>query len=153
MKQNITDLRLEIDILAQATASLETSTSIRDCYSSLMYAKAWLGKLLGEFANNPSPYKDGKKSISDIEPTADKAEMPSKEVQEKYLEGVSHIERVDSLRQGIGRLALIARQLTDLPSSREAAICRTQTWVYLCEARFALGFEFERIRAEHDKAV
>lgn len=145
MKQNIKQLRLDIDSLGQLTSQLETSITIRDCYSSLMYAKAWLGKLLGEFGDEPSPYKDGKKSVEDIEPTSDRA---GSFYSIDNWESKNTIEKVDALRVVIGHLADVAKTLTDLPSSKEAAICRTQAWIYLCEARFALGFEMGRIRTE-----
>lgn len=144
MKDQIKNLRLGIDSLAQFTGNIHTDT--------LFFAKAWLGKLLGEFSDSPSPYKDGKKSIGDIEPTSDRFIQEESPVDTIFStrdwDPMNKVERIDYLRVSIGKLSEIVRVLTDLPSSREAAICRTQAWVYLCEARFYLGFELESMRED-----
>lgn len=127
MKKEIKELRVRIDGLAQLVKELKpiklpkcidakttivneqrpsiNSKEIEKCYDSLILAKAWLGKVLGELGSE-SPYpKDGtRKTIADIEPTAD-TEMKgiSKIAGNKdwaFING-THIERVDWLREEI----------------------------------------------------
>jgi len=183
MKEQIKQLRKDIDSLAQYSNDINErllkgttpepgekigddgtwSPQVDSCTQSLFMAKAWLGKLLGEYAEEASPYKDGKSSVEHIEPTDARVDItPGGNNNTDYgtidpeiwAEDRTHVSRVDSIRQGIAFKINEVKHLTDLPNSREAAICRTQAWVYLCEARFYLGFEFERLKQEEDdKAV
>jgi hypothetical protein len=154
MKEAIKQLRLDIDSLAQY------ATLVGVPHSGLFYAKAWAGKLLGEYGDNDSPYKDGKSTIADIEPTDSRVDLNDTKsttfitIDKEVWDGIeSVVQKIDLLRQVISNIADRVKLLADLPNTREAAICRTQIWVYLCEARFALGFKLEDIKAEHDKAV
>jgi len=183
MKEQIKQLRLDLDSLARYSEDInerlmqgtepspgekiiddtDWSAQVESCTQCLLFSKAWLGKLLAEYGDEPSPYKDGKSAVSDIEPTDSKVSIApggnDKTIYttidpEPWAELPTHVSRVDLLRQVIGSIAEKVKQLTNLPGSREAAICRTQSWTYLTEARFYLGFEFERLKQkEDDKAI
>lgn len=155
MKESIASLRLQIDGLAQLTKSLKpisihpkltvigskapvaytSSDEIDDCVHSLLYAKAWLGKALGSLGEE-TPYKnDGNRSkVEDIEPTADKLNMDF-----DAFPNLNHIQKVDQLREEIGKTIKEISQIGAFP-------CALIVGQYLTEARFALGFELERIR-------
>jgi len=129
MKEQIKELRVKIDGLSQLTKELKpltflssvdnsrdyNSPEIEKAYDSLILAKAWLGKVLGELGE-ATPYKnDGnRKTIGDIEPTADRA--------------------------------ITTQTIHTGNQSREFAIARTNSYNHLCEARFWLGFELQRIK-------
>jgi uncharacterized coiled-coil DUF342 family protein len=135
----------------------QTSKEIEDATHSLIYAKAWLGKMLGELGEE-NPYKSGYKTVADIEPTADKCEV----LCTTGLEGIAtnqtwkeknHIEKVDWLRTEIEKVVNEVKQIGNAPNppmlNRELSIARTNAYNHLCEARFALGFELERIKEEN----
>lgn len=156
MIEKIKELRGQIDGLAQLTKELtfdHNSKQINSAVDSLFLAKAWLGKMLGVLGN-PSPYpKDGeRKTVADIEPTADKAVSGSSD--EWKLK--SHIEKVDWLRQNIYKCSdeivvlfdNIGFMNLDAARIREAITFSNK---HLCEARFWLGFELERIREAEKK--
>lgn len=128
-------------------------SEVINCYNSLILAKAWLGKILQEL-NVESPYKSGYKTKEDIEPTADKAKNEVLN-QEGALNigdylllpnwgNMSYIEKVDLLRTQIKKLV---DNTEDFSLSVEG-IDLEQGFVYkyLCEARFWLGFELQRIK-------
>ena len=177
MEQKIKDLRIEIDGIAQLAKGLKgkaiptvsftaerddrgveaftmtVSKECHECYSSLIFAKAHLGTVLGVL-NADTPYKnDGKrKTVDDIEPTADKAQMPPN----PFPEASSHVEKVDFLRQRIKDLANQV-DLTDtqhplwpeiIPLEQRTMHFIFNAFNHLTEARFWLGFELERIREE-----
>lgn len=97
MKEQIKQLRLEIDGLAQLCEGLKpivvhsikydslgkkmydkekkgfASTEIREAIKSLKLSKAWLGKVL-ESLGSENPYGSGYKTVEDIVPETDKAE-------------------------------------------------------------------------------
>lgn len=141
------------DISKSITTFDSRPTEMDKCYDSLILAKAWLGKILGELGTE-SPYpKDGtRKTVEDIEPTADthgelswdytaeSADHPNDNPWTKW----NHIEKVDWLRQEIQKLI----QETSDFSQEEPSIELEQGFVYkyLCEARFWLGFELQRIK-------
>jgi hypothetical protein len=168
MKEQIKELRVHIDGLYQLTKELKpinrkpepltiemvNSKEIENATHSLIYAKAWLGKVLGELGAE-SPYNSGYKTVTDIEPTADthhkinETHVFGKEeglITENYFE-FNHVQKVDWLRSSIEDLIQQIIKL-DLKGSRELAIARTNAYTHLCEARFALGFELERIKNE-----
>ena len=189
MKNQIKELRVKIDGLAQLTKELkpiikrknpdfmgfgqeqgdpEYLTEKRDkkeidkATDNLCLAKCWLGKFLGELGTE-TPYKnDGnRKSVKDIEPTADVANKIKTgegyqnvfEATQNHWSEKSHIEKVDWLRQEINNIVydikLISTQFADHRSqrpTRELSIARTNAYTYACEARFWLGFELERIK-------
>lgn len=157
MKEQIKELRVEIDGLSVLTKQLSPSKEIEKTYDSLILAKAWLGKVLGEIGE-PTPYaNDGnRKSVEDIEPTADKG---FKYIQisetEDYIindgikwSSLNHIEKVDWLREEIQLIVNIVKDIhiSNYQVSREFNIARTNSYNYLSEARFHLGFELQRIR-------
>ena len=174
MKEQIKELRIKIDGLYQLTKELKPITNleeqivigsnivwdkkaprnskqIEDAAHSLIYAKTWLGKVLGELGAE-NPYKSGYKTVSDIEPTADSLKFPP---HEDFLYGkwgkMNHIEKVDWLRTEIQTLINeLSKWYTHTPTpTREFNIARTNAYNHLCEAKFALGFELERIKLEN----
>jgi hypothetical protein len=93
MKEEIKNLRVQIDGLAQLTKELKpiekgrkyqrvslpinlkkiNSNEINKAYDSLILAKAWLGKVLQELGESTPYANDGnRKTIEDIEPAADR---------------------------------------------------------------------------------
>jgi hypothetical protein len=152
MENTIVDiklLRLRIDSLAQLTKSLgdpNLSRQLDLCTDKLFLGKAWLGKVLGKL-NVKSPYpSDGtRKSVADIEPTAERA----KEIYtpDMFANG-NKVEKVDFIREEIGN---VANQVLAITEGHEvyAEITKAfimQSYLDLCEARFWMGFELERIR-------
>ena len=123
---------------------IEQSEQIKKCYDSLLLAKAWLGKVLGELGENTPYANDGnRKTVEDIEPTADV------QVWTYFNDGFkdkSHIEKVDWLRQEIQ--AIIDLETNDTLILFDLVSRSYFIWAFkhLCEARFWLGFELERIR-------
>ena len=86
MKEQIKELRVEIDGLAQLCEGLKpysnlelgrilpslNSDEILESIKSLKLSKAWLGKVLGDLGSE-NPYGSGYKTIEDIVPETDKA--------------------------------------------------------------------------------
>jgi hypothetical protein len=180
MKEQIKELRVKIDGLYQLTKELKpistkgiddgffqypsqniNSKQIEDATHSLIYAKAWLGKCLGELGEE-NPYKSGYKTVADIEPTADKAVILEidaefwKNCSKDYTQ-LNHIEKVDWLRTEIEKLTkeLKVRKGRTLAGINEEWFnydiwdAINNSYKDLCEARFALGFELERIKEEN----
>ena len=135
---------------------VDHSKEIGKAIDSLFISKAWLGKILGALGED-SPYpKDGtRKTVKDIEPTADTGVSPKKGCSfEVDWSSKSHIEKVDWLRQEISK---VVKEIVNFGSpkyaevftgSREIAIARTNCYTHLSEARFWLGSELERINNE-----
>ena len=186
MKEQIKELRVKIDGLAQLTKELKPielnmddyimsysdlieypnlkknlklhSKEIEKSYDNLILAKAWLGKVLGELGED-TPYKnDGKrKSVEDIEETADVAKNLTVNIDGGWEE-MSHIQRVDWLREEINVLVvkvydlLTASQIIPeikVKHSRQLLTMYFDScFRYLSEARMWLGFELGRIRDE-----
>lgn len=191
MKEQIKELRVKCDGLAQLTKELkpiqdwkdganglfesfDNSKEIEKTVDSLYLGKAWLGKVMGELGDE-NPYGSGYKTKEDIVPTQDVSSVKEmlKEgiafIQEKHepinWETANHIEKVDCLRTEIESLV---KEVIAIPTginyvesglngegipktkpfSREFAIARTNCYTHLCEARFWLGFEMERIKNE-----
>lgn len=159
--QEVKDLRVQIDGLAQLTKELYKPkenlknsnnwrvfhpTETEKTVNSLYLAKAWLGKLLSELGNE-NPYKSGYKTKEDIKPTADTAKAG---VDGNYHLGnvmffksqdITHIEKVDWLRSEIEK---IIENLVILQIENKAF--HNIIYQYLSEAKFWLGFELERIK-------
>ena len=186
MIEQIKQLRVEIDGLAQLCEGLKpitkpiggldryeyeemivNSEEIKEAVKSLKLSKAWLGKVL-EHIGSENPYGSGYKTVEDIEPTADKAEIvcgcvgvdpvndrdtskdaftvAGKLVVENYG---THIEKVDWLRTEIKRLI---DSTTDYSQEvPEIELEQGFVYKYLTEAWFWLGFELGRIRDEYKK--
>lgn len=176
MIQEIRELRVNIDGLAQLTKSLNpvsltefekiknpeliaiNQKTIEKTVDSLYLAKAWLGKILGELGTE-NPYKSGYKTKEDTESTADVA----KKIKDFPLDNrkwgdninkVSHIEKVDWLREEINKL----QKLWDSTIAEKIDTSNKYSWQvrdlisffvqHLSEARFWLEFELERIKNE-----
>ncbi len=183
MKEQIKNLRVKIDGLSQLTKELKpimnihvrdnkkTNTKeIEKAYDSLILAKAWLGKVLGELGEE-TPYKnDGnRKRVEDIEPTADKVKEyknnPTVCNKCPYCRDVtcgsvdcvaerwdikSHIEKVDWLREEIKKLVVAVDSLS-LSTENHLTFHKIMRFVtnssnHLSEAVFFLGFELQRIK-------
>ena len=146
MKDRVKELRLDIDKLASVTGEIQktqNSEEVLNAQSSLFFAKAWLGKILGGLGN-PSPYtKDGKRnSIEDIEPTAEKAH--SVEPPEEFKE-FNYVQKIDWMRQEIGK-QVDKIEAMDFQGGRKQNLAKENVYTELCEARFWLGFELQRLR-------
>lgn len=127
------------------------SKEINKSYDSLILAKAWLGKVLAELGT-VNPYKSGYKTKEDIEPTADTNDKTKnlslgENPIDRYSE-LNHIEKADWLRTKIEELVIKIKELNFLIPSRELSIARTNAYNYLCESKFWLGFELQRIKKE-----
>lgn len=185
MKDKIKQLRIRIDGLAQLTRGLiltnpsfsaigeyipgerrpiskkdywNKSKELEKSYDSLLLAKAWLGKILGELGTE-TPYKnDGKrKTVEDIEEATDinKESVFGDEVDNTPFRDKNHIEKVDWLRQEI-------KYIADTILEMEQGKLNSRIWTeymhelkmfcyqYISEARFWLGFELQRIRENKD---
>lgn len=149
-------LRVRIDGIAhyvsevRAEAFLGTDGSSSPLYrteDALFLGKAWLGKALGALGT-PTPYpKDGERhSIDDIEPTADVA------IDDKRMEG-NHIEKVDYLRIKIGDIANELMKILDGDAGGKEDMFMMWSYKALCEARFGLGFELERVKKLYEGRV
>ena len=157
MIEAIKDFRLKLDAVYKKSNTIETSNEIENFRRCIIFAKAWLGKILQELGE-PSPYKnDGKrKTIDDIEPTADRSQIDSPDIKghESILDikesdgGLSHIQKIDFYREKIKDFIIECSEIDNVAknNTREFAIARTQAYTYLVEARFWLGFELERIK-------
>lgn len=125
---------------------------VSKCYDSLILAKAWLGKVLGELGEGTPYANDGKrKSVADIEPTADKAteisDFPL--APDDWEEGEvtkSYIEKVDWLRQEIEKIQKESHNIQDCGTPISGLLAWNFVYQHLCEARFWLGFELQRIK-------
>lgn len=164
MEEQLKNLRLKIDGTSKEIKDLITNPrqdnnylgyhliELPNAYNSAIFAKAWLGKALGEIGVE-NPYKSGYKTKEDIEPTADVEVNPKWYTTEGDWSSKNHIEKVDSIRTGIDSLVKEIVELgtpqigeTTFTTTREFAIARTNSYNHLCEARFWLGFELQRIK-------
>lgn len=167
MQEKVKQLRLGIDGISQLVKDLKSTYNDTICkqecckdifiskqtekaYDSLIFAKAWLGKVMGELGVD-SPYRSGYKTKEDIEPTADVADkaLPNFLTLKGDFSELNYIEKVDYLRTAIDDLVKEVKNLDsnlEVRLSREFAIARTNSYNHLCEARFWLGFELQRIK-------
>lgn len=150
---------------------------IEKCYDSLILAKAWLGKVLGELGEE-TPYKnDGnRKTVEDIEPTTDintvKTKIEGLPIIERKLydyikekntpyNTFNHIEKVDWLREEINKLIFKIHPLDfkeynsnkeeiTIDNLRFGGLYLQQAILELNISRFWLGFELQRIKEEND---
>lgn len=167
-KERIKELRVRIDGLSQLAKELKPITNLEEqivvgshivwdkkaprsskeiekAYDSLILAKAWLGEVLGVLGTE-NPYGSGYKTKEDIVPTQDVAnpkELFNIDATSNAFQYKSHIEKVDWLRQEIKNLMPINIFINMTPK-----IIQLMEYVvqHLCEARFWLGFELQRIR-------
>jgi hypothetical protein len=151
MEERLRVIRTDVDALAQCVMKPSHITKqLLEAHDHLFIAKAWLGKMLGAMGAE-SPYKnDGtRKGIQDIEPVAEKFEggviLP---------EDLSHIGAVDWIREQIGTKIEDVEKIGTEKGGRKASVLKEQAYVHLCEARFWLGFELQRIReTEHSNGT
>ena len=134
------------------------SKEIEKAVDNLYLAKAWLGKVLGELGESTPYANDGKrKTVEDIEPTADTDLLIGKSLKEGWLVDdnlevwakKSHIEKVDWLREEIEKICKFESRLHLMLR----AIARTYfiySHKHLCEAKFWLGFELQRIKEQEN---
>lgn len=141
----IKELRVELDSYDQILFKyLQKTPQIKAASSSLLMAKAWLGKLLG-ILGEATPYKkDGKRhSIKDIEPAADKSVSNF-----AHVEKMNEIERLDWLREKIKTVEEDFESMCQNQSSvvLKIDVCLLSVSQHLTEARFWLGLDLGRIR-------
>jgi hypothetical protein len=126
---------------------MENSKEIEKAAESLYLAKAWLGKIMGELGESTPYANDGKrKTVEDIEPIADEAnhnDVVSNHYDVPYKE-ISHIEKVDFIRQEIQNI--IDGDYDFCEDIPYIELEQGFVYKYLCEARFWLGFELQRIK-------
>ena len=177
MKKQIHELRTRIDGLAQLVKSLypciipiemiqympdsmlntnmESVFNLRDCYKSILLAKAWLGKVLAELGEK-TPYKnDGTlKTVDDIEPTADSSSGEGLFKDDFQLlwwkNELNYIEKIDWLREEIKKTKGLIDDLADDDRWYDIADILESVETHLIEARFHLGFELQRLK-EHER--
>lgn len=123
-------------------------------YDSLILAKAWLGKVLGELGESTPYANDGqRKTVEDIEPIAD-THRGIKHLEEKgnWNTDYNHIQKVDCLREEIEKSS---KEFTvihlKLPVEVPNPLCVNNFFTHMSEARFWLGFELQRIRENESK--
>ena len=124
------------------------SKEIEKATDSLFLAKAWLGKML-ELLGSKTPYiNDGnRKTIIDIEPIAEKSNPYKKGSSfDEFYTPKSHIEKVDWIREEIKQIIDNTEDFSENIDYIELE--QGFVYKYLCEARFWLGFELQRIREE-----
>lgn len=127
------------------------SNEIDKCYDSLILAKAWLGEILGKIGEE-TPYKnDGnRKTVEDIEPTADVSSGQGLFKDDFELlwwnTELNHIEKVDWLRQEIQKVQKEVHAVSDCGTPVSGLLAWKFVYQHLCEARFWLGFELQRIK-------
>ena len=128
------------------------SNELKESYKSLILAKAWLGKILGELGEE-NPYKSGYKTVEDIEPTADVAKklFPAVPNEAFDVNALNHIEKVDWLRQEIDSVLKSHIDLTPEEvrnDNKHPNIHYYKLYYKKCleEARFWLEFELQRIK-------
>jgi len=141
-----------VEIKVEAKTAFIASDELESASAHLLFAKAWAGKLLGALGV-PTPYKNegNRKTVNDIEPTADVAketeDFPVVDEEEASdIESMNHIQKVDFLRARINEFITFVEKIDTKDKSREFAIARTNIYNYLCEANFWLGFELQRIK-------
>ena len=145
MEGKLKDLRKITDGLAKGVEMLGIYKETLSAKDSLLFAKAWMGKMLGAMGTE-SPYQnEGKRHlVEDIEPTADTAGVELHPDWETY----SEIHKIDWLRQQIGLLIEDVEKIGTPTGGRKAGVLKENVFTHLCEARFWLGFRLESIREE-----
>jgi hypothetical protein len=146
MEEKIRLIRTDIDALSQCIDTLGITKQLLSAKDELLFAKAWMGKMLGAMGAE-TPYKnEGKRNlVEDIEPTAEKFGgdiiLP---------EDLSTIGAIDWIRQQIATKVADIEKIGTEKGGRKAGVLKEQVYVHLCEARFWLGFELERIKLYND---
>ena len=125
---------------------LYNSTQVVNAIDSVLFAKAYIGKLLGDLGI-PTPYQnDGKrKEIGDIEPAAHKHDEP---ITEEFLK-LNYIEMIDTSREEIEVQCANIMKIKQNGSkvfSYVGNIYSTTAFERLTDAKIWLGFELGRLR-------
>lgn len=160
MNEQIKELRVKIDGLAQLTKQLKgfkkhvlgpesqiwyPSQETTNAYDSLLLAKAWLGKVLEELGEQTPYVNDGKrKTVEDIEPAANVSDLNGGATKHNFNMLSNHIEKVDWLRQEIQHVTHVVYQIC--VNSSKIRFHSEISYRHLCEAKFWLGFELQRIK-------
>ena len=164
IRRKIEEYREEYNRALDITS--KNSQEIKEAVKSLKLSKAWLGKVL-ESLGSENPYGSGYKTVEDIVPETDKAEIicgsigiegetprleakgaftvAGKLVAENYG---THIEKVDWLRIEIKSALLKLHTIEQLNCDIDASDFTRVVEQHLTEARFWLGFELGRVRDE-----
>lgn len=154
-KNELKRLSQDIDALASIIKKngiiKDVAKQMIGAFDSLTFAKAWLGKTLGELGDK-YPYKnDGKRQeVKDIESVANKANYSL----EDEVKGFNHVQFVDFLRE---RIESITKEVWELKSanvnqlSYKANIYTTECFADLNRAKIWLGLELGRLRDENVK--
>lgn len=160
------ELRFDIDALYQLTRPLkpieageyqwpvlypQPTKELDEVCKSLLLAKAWCGKLMGELGGT-SPYKnDGnRKSVGDIEPTDSQAEHLENVIghflanRKNSWSDKNHVEKIDKLRELVD---YVSDKFIKNYSTCESILI-TIIFMHIQEAKLWLGFELGRVRDE-----
>ena len=135
LSNKIKSLRIDIDALANAVTVNRRSTETDNAIKSLLLAKCWLGKLLGELGEE-TPYNFAY-AADQIPPTTDVTDQKIDRIDDQLSN--KYVAFVGKLRSEI---EAVSNAVNRLPSNISVQYC-TQ---HLSEARFHLGFELGRIR-------
>jgi hypothetical protein len=135
MKDQIKNLRVEIDGLSQLTKELKVllgyafdksevygiSKEIEKAYDNLILAKAWLGKLLQELGESTinddtsvivpglrEPFT-GKDNTHNLVSAIDTWELNGKSM--NFYSDFNHIQKVDYIREEVSKISKVVRQL------------------------------------------
>jgi len=174
MEKRVKELRVKIDGLSQLVKGLKpiskythnrkaankqinvylmiNSDEINKAYDSLILAKAWLGKVVGELGENTPYTNDGKrKTVEDIQPTADTHRgITHLTTEGNWNTDYNHIEKVDWLRTEIQAMfkQIEETNFYGIYFHEDEMGDNYCNWFYkyLHEARFWLGFELQRIK-------
>lgn len=160
IESDLTNLRLALDAIAEKLKvvgksaehykpkewRLYNSTQVVNAIDSVLFSKAYIGKLVGDLGI-PTPYQnDGKrKELKDIEPAAHKHPHP---IQQTFIE-LNYIEKIDTLREEIEvQCANImkVKQNAGQVFSYMGNIYSTAAFERLTDAKIWLGFELGRLR-------
>lgn len=132
-----------------------SSSEIVNTIDSLLFAKGYLGKLMGELGT-PTPYQnDGKRnSVNDIEPVAN---ISTPDI--SSFRSLNLVQKIDFLREEVQKLIsvdilILSNDLVaftqggvDLNNTeKRREIFLHQAFVHLTAAKMWLGFELGRIR-------
>jgi len=130
---------------------------IAETYKSLLLAKAWLGKVLAELGEE-TPYKnDGnRKTVEDIEPTADRSSGQGLFKDDFELlwwkNELTYIEKIDWLREEIQKqidsIEEILHPVNMGDSEVDDQYCFILSEQHLSEACFHLGFELSKLKEQ-----
>ena len=145
MKEKVKELRVYLDACVQlCTKTPQKSGEITLAWRNLQMAKGWLGKLLAEIGNEPSPYTPADE-IKNIPPTADVAgKLP--------IPPADHLGYINYMRDRLKEGCIDCDNLYSLVlkfgpySKRTSDYCVDNTHRHIEEASMCLGLELARLR-------